>query len=49
MDVQSTSKASAYLTPKMEEMVEISRESSAKRGGGSSGKQPVKLAKVEEV
>ncbi|CAD6216610.1 unnamed protein product [Miscanthus lutarioriparius] len=48
MDVQSTSKASAYLTPKMEEMVEISRESSAKRGGGSSGKQPVKLAKVEE-
>jgi hypothetical protein len=28
-------------------MVEISRESSAKRGGGSSGKQPAKLAKVE--
>jgi hypothetical protein len=47
MDVQSTSKASAYLTPKMEEMVEISRESSAKRGGGSSGKQPAKLDKVE--
>ena len=43
MDVQSTSKgkASAYLTPKMEEMVEVSRESSgsAKRGGCSTGKQ----------
>ncbi|OQU90497.1 hypothetical protein SORBI_3002G423000 [Sorghum bicolor] len=47
MDVQSTSKASAYLTPKMEEMVEVSRESSgsAKRGGCSTGKQPSKLAK----
>jgi hypothetical protein len=45
MDVEATSKASAYLTPKMEEMVDLSRET------GSSGKQeqPVKQAKVEEV
>jgi hypothetical protein len=44
MDVEATSKASAYLTPKMEEMVDLSRET------GSSGKQeqPVKQAKVEE-
>jgi hypothetical protein len=43
--VEATSKASAYLTPKMEEMVDLSRET------GSSGKQeqPVKQAKVEEV
>ncbi|CAD6246891.1 unnamed protein product [Miscanthus lutarioriparius] len=56
-DVQSSSskRSSAYLTPKMEEMVEISRESSRKRGGGSQ--QPVgtgtsgqvKQAKIEEV
>jgi hypothetical protein len=29
MDVQSTSKASAYLTPKMEEMVEVAAAGSS--------------------
>jgi len=55
-DVQSSSSkgSSAYLTPKMEEMVEISRENSRKRGGGGS-QQPVgtsgqvKQPKIEEV
>jgi hypothetical protein len=45
MDVEATSKASAYLTPKMEEMVDLSRESESTR----KQKQPVKQAKVEEV
>ena len=62
MDVvpQSTSASkgggSAYLTPKMEEMVEMSRESSRKRGGGGQHQQQtvgtsgqVKQAKIEVI
>ena len=47
---------SAYLTPKMEEMVEMSRESSRKRGGGGQHQQQtvgtsgqVKQAKIEVI
>ncbi|KAF7060598.1 hypothetical protein CFC21_067382 [Triticum aestivum] len=35
VELQSASKARAYLTPKMEEMVETSREQSRKRGSSS--------------
>ena len=49
MDVQSTSKARAYLTPKMEEMVEMSRESRKKRGNGNNQQADGTLRLAKQV
>jgi hypothetical protein len=49
MDVQSTSKARVYLTPKMEEMVEMSRESRKKRGSGCTQQPDGTLRQAKQV
>ncbi|CAN6299398.1 unnamed protein product [Urochloa humidicola] len=41
--------ARAYLTPKMEEMVELSRESSSSRKRGGSSKQPSRQDVIKQI